>query len=49
MVKWNKFDIEVSGDGLPYTADQHYKTWFYFSVVGTPVGEILTFSVKNTS
>ena len=38
-VRWNpeeptRFDLYLSGDGLPYTKRGHYFSWFYFSVTG---------------
>lgn len=41
------FNCYLSGDGLPYTAVGHYKTWFYFSVKGVKSGQTLTFSIRN--
>ena len=41
------FDLFMSGDGLPYTATGHYKSWFYFSITGVPKDSVVTFSVKN--
>ena len=37
----------MSGDGLPYTAKEHYRTWFYFSVKGYQAGQSLTFVMKG--
>lgn len=44
----NEFWLWVSNDGAPYQ-DDGYRTWFYFSVKGVPIGEQLTFVFKNLS
>ena len=43
----NCYDLWVAADSAPFLEGDYYKTWFYFSVTGVPVGEQLTFTFKN--
>ena len=50
--KWNpeepnRFELFMSGDGLPYTRYGHYYSWFYFSVKGAKPNEDYVFSIRN--
>lgn len=45
--KGNGYHIYISGDGLPYQQQGHYRTWFYFSVTGVKKDESVTFSIRN--
>ncbi len=45
----NNFDIWVACDAAPHMEGEYYRTWFYFSVTGVPMGELCTFTFKNLS
>lgn len=45
--KPNSFICWLAGDGQPYTATGHFRTWFYFSVKGVKASETVTFNVKG--
>ena len=51
-VRWNpeepnRFELYMSGDGLPYTKNGHYYSWFYFSVKNAKPNEDYVFSIRN--